>query len=77
VASSQPEALVPPDEREALARLIVVLQERREVAVALVAPAMPTKDEPASLEPLQIKGLEIKTLEERQTEVSDEAEQKQ
>ncbi len=77
VASSQPEALVPPDEREALARLIVVLQERREVAVALVAPAIPTKDEPASLEPLQIKGLEIKTLEERQTEVADEAEQKQ
>jgi len=77
VASSQPEALVPPDEREALARLIVVLQARREVAVALVAPAMPAKDEPASLEPLHIKGLEIKTLEERQTEVSDEAEQKQ
>jgi hypothetical protein len=77
VASSQPEVLVPPDEREAFARFVVVMQERREVAVALVTPAIPTKDEPASLEPLQIKGLEIKTLEERQTEVSDGAGQEQ
>jgi len=77
VASSQPEVLVPPDEREALARFIVVLQARREVAVALVTPATPTKDESASLEPLQINGLEIKPLEERQTEASDGAEQKQ
>jgi hypothetical protein len=73
-ASGQPEVLVPPDEREALARFIVVLQERREVALALVTLAPQTKDEPASLEPLQIKGLEIKTLEERQTERSDGAE---
>ena len=77
VASSQPEVLVPPDEREALARFVVVLQARREVAVALVTPATPTKDESASLEPLQINGLEIKPLEERQTEASDGAEQKQ
>jgi len=40
----------------------------REVALALVTPAMPAKDEPASLEPLKINGLEIKPLEERQTE---------
>jgi hypothetical protein len=77
VASSQPQVLVPPDEREALARFVVVLQEHREVAVALVTPAMPTKDESANLEPLQINGLEIKLLEERQTEASDGAEQKQ
>jgi hypothetical protein len=74
VASNQPEVLVPPDEREALARFVVVLQEHREVALALVTPAPQTKDEPASLEPLQIKGLEIKTLEERQTERSGGAE---
>jgi hypothetical protein len=77
VASSQPEVLVPPDEREALARFIVVLQERREVALALVTPPPQTKDEPASLEPLQIDGLEIKPLEERQTEASEGAKQKQ
>ncbi len=77
VASSQPEVLVPPDEREAFARFVAVLRERREVAVALATPAPQSKDEPASLEPLQIKGLEIKTLEERQTEVLDGAEQKQ
>ncbi len=77
VASSQPEVLVPPDEREAFARFVAVLGERREVAVALVTPAPQTKNEPTSLEPLQINGLEIKPLEERQTEVSDGAEQKQ
>ena len=77
VASGQPEVLVPPDEREAFARFVVVLGERREVALALVTPAPQTKNEPASLEPLQINGLEIKPLEERQTEVSDGAEQKQ
>ena len=77
VASSQPEVLVPPDEREAFARFVAVLCEHREVALALVTPAPPTKNEPTSLEPLQINGLEIKPLEERQTEVSDGAEQKQ
>ena len=77
VASSRPEVLVPPDEREALARFVVVLQGHREAAVALLTPATPTKDESASLEPLQINGLEIKPLEERQTEISDGAEQKQ
>lgn len=76
-ASGQPEVLVPPDEREALARFIVVLQERREVAVALVMPAPPTKDEPASLDPLQINGLEIKLLAGTESEQSDGAEQEQ
>ncbi len=76
VTSSQPEVLVPPDEREALALFVAALQERSEVAVALLTPAPQAKDEPASLEPLQIKELEIRTLEERQTEASDGAGQK-
>jgi hypothetical protein len=74
-ADSQPEVLVPPDEREAFSRFVAVLDERREVARALVTPAAPTKDESPSLEPLQINGLEIKPLEERQTEASNGAEQ--
>ena len=77
VGSSQPEVLVPPDEREAFSRFVAVLDERREVALALVTPATPTKDESPSLEPLHINGLEIKPLEERQTEASDGAEQEQ
>jgi hypothetical protein len=77
VASSQPEVLVPADEREAFARFVAVLGERREVARALVTPAPQTKQESAGLEPLQIKELEIKTLEERQTEISDGAVEKQ
>jgi hypothetical protein len=77
VTSSQPEVLVPPDEREALARFVAVLQERREVAVAFVTPTAPANDQSASLEPLQIKGLEIKLLEERQIETPDGPERKQ
>ncbi len=77
VASNQPEVLVPPDEREALARFVVVLQARREAVVALVTRAKPAKDETASLELLQINGLEIKPLEEQQSEASVGREQRQ
>jgi hypothetical protein len=77
VASSQLEVLVPPDEREAFARFVAVLGERREVALALATPAPQTKDEPAGLEPLQINGLEIKLLAGTESEQSDGAEQKQ
>jgi hypothetical protein len=74
VASSQPEVLVPPDEREAFARFVATLQERGEMAVALVTPATPEKGEPASLEPLQINRLEVKPLEGTKSEASDGAE---
>jgi hypothetical protein len=77
VASSQPEVLVPPDEREAFARFVAVLGERREVAIALVTPAPQAKDRPASLELLQINELEIKPLAGTESEQSDGAEQKQ
>ncbi len=77
VASSQLEVLVPPDEREAFARFVAVLGERREVALALATPAPQTEDEPAGLEPLQINGLEIKLLAGTESEQSDGAEQKQ
>ena len=77
VASSQPEVLVPPDEREAFSRFVAVLDERREVALALVTPAPPTKDESPSLEPLQINMLEIKPLAGTESEQSDGAEQEQ
>ena len=76
-ASSQPEVLVPPDEREAFSRFVAVLDERREVALALVTPAPPTKDESPSLEPLQINMLEIKPLAGTESEQSDGAEQEQ
>ena len=75
-ASSQPEVLVPLDEGEALSRFIVVLQERREVAIALVTPAPQAKDRPASLGLLQINELDIKPLAGTESEQSDGAEQK-
>jgi hypothetical protein len=76
VASSQPEVLVPADEREAFARFVATLRERSDVAVALATPALPTKGEPGDLKPLQINGLEIKPLEGTESEQSDGTEQK-
>ena len=77
VAASQPEVLVPPDEREAFARFVAVLGERREVALALVTPAPQRKDEPAGLKPIQINGLDVKPLAGTESEQSDGTEQKQ
>jgi hypothetical protein len=77
VASSQPEVLVPADEREAFARFVASLGERKEVAVALLTPARQTKDEPTGLEPLQINGLDIKLLAGTESGQSDGVEQKQ
>jgi hypothetical protein len=74
VASSQPEVLVPADEGEAFARFVATLQERGDVAVALVTPSSDAKGEPASLEPLQINRLEVKPLEGTKSEASDGAE---
>jgi hypothetical protein len=74
VASSQPEVLVPSDEREALAHFVATLQERGDVAVALVTPASDVKGEPASLKRLQIDPLEVKPLEGTESEGSDGAE---
>jgi hypothetical protein len=73
VASSQPEVLVPPDEREAYARFVATLQKRSEAAVALVTVSSGLKGEPASLRPLQIDPLEVKPLEGTESEESDGA----
>jgi len=72
VASSNPEVLVPPDEREGLARLVAVLNERSEVAAAFVVKA-PQKDAVVTADPLQIPDIEIKPLEGTETETSDRA----
>ena len=74
VASSRAEVLVPPDEREAFAHFVAALQERGEVAVALVTPSTDEKSEPASLKQLQIDRLEVKPLEGTESEASGGAE---
>jgi hypothetical protein len=71
VASSQPEVLVPPDEREAFARFVATLQEHSEVVTALAALSADGKGKPASLERLQIDQLEVKPLEATESQVSD------
>jgi len=70
VASSQPEVLVPLDEREAFARFVFTVEQRRDVAAALLAPSPKKQDALATVEPLQITNLDVKPLEGRETEIS-------
>jgi len=74
--SARLEVIVPPDEREALARFVAALQEQSDVAVALVAPVSAQKDESLSLEPLKIAELEVKPLQSLASEVPDDTEEK-
>jgi hypothetical protein len=71
-ASSNPEVLVPPDEREAFARFVAVLNEHSDVAAALVGKA-PQKDAVVTADPLRIPDIEIKPLEGTETETSNDA----
>jgi hypothetical protein len=75
--STRLEVLVPPDEREALARFIDSQQVRDVVAIALVVPASSKKDEPMSVEPLEIAELKVPPLEELVSEVPDGTQEKQ
>jgi hypothetical protein len=61
-AAREPEVLVPPDEREALARFITHLSERGEVVVAFASPALDEKNEPAEIRPLEVAQLQVKPL---------------
>lgn len=76
VASSTPEVLVPPNEREAFARLIAALNKPNSVAAALLTHAPEKEAGLVSLEPLQIPDLEIKPLEGTEAETSDVAGEK-
>jgi hypothetical protein len=69
-ASSNPEVLVPPDEREAFARLVAVLNEHGDVASGLLA-KVPQKDAPVTGEPPKIPDIQIKPLEGTEGETSD------
>jgi hypothetical protein len=60
-AMLEPEILVPPDEREALAKFLTGLPQRQEAAQVLIRPAEVSPDTP--IEPLQIAGLNIEPLE--------------
>ncbi len=76
VASSNPEVLVPPNERVAFARLVAALNERSEVGKALLSQTAEKKDALVSVDPLQIADLEIKPLEGTETEAQDGAGEK-
>ncbi len=69
VASSEPEVLVPSDEREAFSRFVFTVQQHRDVAAALLAPSPKKQDALVTVEPLQIADLEVKPLEGRETEI--------
>jgi len=75
-ASSNPEVLVPPDERDGLALLVASLNERRDLAAALLARVPDKEDSLISVDRLRIDALEIKPLEGRETETLDSAGEK-
>jgi len=70
-ASSHPEILVPPDEREGLAQLVAMLNQHKDFAAAFLAPRPEKKDALVTVDPLLISDLEIKPLEGTETETSD------
>lgn len=70
-ASSNPEVLVPPDEREGLAKLVATLNEHADVAAALLAQRPEKKDTLITVDPLKISDIEIKTFDGTGTEASD------
>jgi hypothetical protein len=72
-ASSNPEVLVPPDERDGLAQLVASLNEYRGLATALLARVPEKNDSLIGVDRLQIDALEIKPLEGRETETLDSA----
>lgn len=70
-ASGNPEVLVPPDEREELARFVAALNQHRDFAAAFLAQRPEKKDAPVAVDPLQISDIEIKPLEGTEAENSD------
>lgn len=70
-ASSKPEVLVPPDEREGLARLVATLNQDKGFAAAFLVQRPEKKDTPAAVDPLQISDIEIKPLEGTEAQASD------
>ncbi|MGA2421635.1 MAG: hypothetical protein ABSG69_16275 [Candidatus Acidiferrum sp.] len=62
------EVLVPPDERLALARFLVVLEGQRETAMALTKPAPEIATVDLASEPLEIAELQVAPLSPRQDE---------
>jgi len=61
-APREPEVLVPPDEREALAKFVMHLRQRDEVAVAFASPAPAEKSEATEIQPLEISRVQLKPL---------------
>jgi hypothetical protein len=62
--SEGPEVLVSSEERDAFAKFISRVGERKEVAIALVSPSPENVTNPLKVEDLQISWLEIKPLQE-------------
>lgn len=71
VASSSPEVLVSPDEREGLAQLVATLNQHRDFAAAFLAQRPEKKDALVTVDPLQISDLEITPLERTEAEIPD------
>jgi hypothetical protein len=58
----QPEVLVPPDEREALAKFVMHLRQRDEIARALASSQVDENSEFSAIKPVEIARLQLKRL---------------
>jgi anti-sigma factor RsiW len=74
VVASQPEVLVPAEEREGYALLVTSLRERFEISKALADAINDKQDSPNFSKPLEIAQLEVKPLETQDSSTPDRAE---
>ncbi|MGB7284866.1 MAG: hypothetical protein WBE13_21570 [Candidatus Acidiferrum sp.] len=71
------EVIVPPEEREALARFVNAQQKQSDVVIAVVAPAGGQEYAPLSVEPLVIARLRITALEQLESGAPDSTQEEQ
>jgi len=74
VVPSQPEVIVPADEREGYALLLATLQQRFEVSDALASTIYQKQEPSKGAKPLEIAQLEIKPLERQDSSTSNQEE---
>ena len=67
---TQPDVLVPDEERVALAKFVADLRGRQHVAQALLSPAPEASNKLLDIKPLEVAKLEIKRLSENESETS-------
>jgi hypothetical protein len=69
-ARSASRVLVPPDEREAFAHLVIAMERQSALAATLAKPGLASSDAPLAVDPIRIAALEVKPLSEDEVPAS-------